>query len=89
MELTIKSPIDCIKYFSSLSRICANAEFGDVITRIIIFRSKGNKMGRCGMFINIVIISRYNSNPTFYCYVLEISMCNLSLNGMMIFFFAD
>ena len=40
MEVNIKSPIDCAKYFSSLSRICTNAEFGAVITRKITFRSK-------------------------------------------------
>ena len=40
MEVNIKSPIDCAKYFSSLSRTCANAEFGAVITRKITFGSK-------------------------------------------------
>ena len=40
MEVNTKSPIDCAKYFSSLSRTCANAEFGAVITRKITFGSK-------------------------------------------------
>ena len=35
-----KIPIEDKKYFSSLSRICANAEFGAAITRKITFRSK-------------------------------------------------
>jgi len=42
-EDNTKTPIDCTKYFSSLSRICANAEFGAVIIRKIIFRSKEDK----------------------------------------------
>ena len=56
MELIIKIPMDCVKYFCSLSRICANTEFGDVITRIIILRSKDNKLNHHDKFINIVII---------------------------------
>ena len=39
-EVNIKSPIDCAKYFSSLSLTCTNAEFGAVITRKITFGSK-------------------------------------------------
>ena len=35
-----KIPIEDTKYFSSLSRICVNAEFGAAITRKITFRSK-------------------------------------------------
>jgi hypothetical protein len=35
-----KIPIDDGKYFSSLSRICANGVFGAMITRKITFRSK-------------------------------------------------
>ena len=35
-----KIAIDDAKYLSSLSRICANAEFGEVIMRKITFESK-------------------------------------------------
>ena len=40
IDVNKKIPIDDTKYFSSLSRICANAEFGVVITRKITIRSK-------------------------------------------------
>ena len=58
-EANTKIPIDCPKYFTSLSRICANAEFGEVIIRKIIFRSKEDKQNKYRyfvMFISIVII---------------------------------
>ena len=42
-DASINSPIDCAKYSSSLSLICANAEFGAVITCKITFRSKEDK----------------------------------------------
>ena len=45
-EDNTKIPIDCPKYFVSLSRICANAEFGEVIIRKIIFRSKEDKQNK-------------------------------------------
>ncbi len=45
-EDNTKIPIDCTKYFSSLSRICANAEFGEVIIRKITFRSKEDKQNK-------------------------------------------
>ena len=42
-EANTKIPIDWTKYFPSLSRICANAEFGELIIRKIIFGSKKGK----------------------------------------------
>ena len=59
IEDRTKIPIDCTKYFSSLSRICANAEFGAVIIRKIILRSKEDKQNKYYhfvMFISIVIV---------------------------------
>jgi len=54
-----KTTIDDTKYLSSLSLICTNAEFGAVITRKIIFRSKEDEQNtHCYfvMFISIVIV---------------------------------
>jgi hypothetical protein len=52
-EANTKIPIDCSKYFTSLSRICANAEFGEVIIRKIIFRSKEDKQNKYLLFCNV------------------------------------